>query len=529
MLAMGTDVVFDRIVVGAGSAGCVLAGRLSQSPSCRVLLLEAGGSDDKMEVKVPAAFSKLFRTDRDWAYTTTAQAQLGGRRLFWPRGKMLGGSSSMNAMMWVRGHRADYDAWAETCGDGWGWSQIHRAFGRAEDRPAGPSEIYGRGGPLTIDTQRDPNVTTAAFLDACRELGWRALRDLNEADNLGFAPTPVNQKKGRRWSAADAYLGAARRRPNLTIVTRAFARRIVFDGTRAVGVEYADARGALKIVRGREVVLAAGAVNSPQLLMLSGVGPSGHLREHGIAVVADSVGVGEGLQDHLVAGVIVHSPLPVTLMSAESPLNLLKYLLAKRGMLTSNVGEAVAFVRTREELTAPDIEIVWAPVPYIDHGSVKPAGHGVTAGVVLLQPESRGTVRLASADPGAAPAIDPSYLSDPEGRDLATFREGVRIARRVLSTRALAPYSGAPMEPGHERTDDESLTAFIAEQAETLYHPCGTCRMGRDAASVVDPELRVRGVMGLRVADASVMPRINRGHTHAPTIAIAELAAEILA
>jgi choline dehydrogenase len=198
-------------------------------------------------------------------------------------------------------------------------------------------------------------------------------------------------------------------------------------------------------------------------------------------------------------------------------------------MLTSNVGEAVAFVRTREELTAPDIEIVWAPVPYIDHGSVKPAGHGVTAGVVLLQPESRGTVRLASADPGAAPAIDPNYLSDPQGRDLATFREGVRIARRVLSTRALAPYSGAPMEPAHERTDDESLTAFIAEQAETLYHPCGTCRMGRDAASVVDPELRVRGVTGLRVADASVMPRINRGHTHAPTIAIAERAAEILA
>jgi choline dehydrogenase len=526
--AMTRERPFDYVIVGAGSAGCVLAARLSANASTRVLLLEAGPTDAKMEVKIPAAFSKLFRTERDWAYSTTPQPGLAGRSLFWPRGKMLGGSSSMNAMMWVRGHRADYDAWAEACGDGWTWEKVTSALRRAEDRPGGPVDVYGRGGPLSIEAQRDPNVTTTAFLAACRELGWRELRDLNVPDSLGFARTPVNQKKGRRWSAADGYLGAARRRANLTVVTGATARRVVLEAARATGVEYTDARGALRVAQGGEIVLSAGAVNSPQLLMLSGIGPADHLRAHDVPVVVDRREVGENLQDHLVAGVIVHSPLPVTLVSAESPANLFKYLALKKGMLTSPVGEAVAFASTREGAAAQDIELVWAPVPYIDHGSVKPPGHGVTVGVVLLQPESRGTVRLASSDPRAHPVIDPRYLSDPDGRDVATFRAGVRLARRVLATKALAPYSGAPMEPAHDRTDDASLTAFIAEQAETLYHPVGTCRMGADDESVVDPELRVRGVAGLRVVDASVMPRINRGHTHAPTVAIAERAAEIL-
>jgi choline dehydrogenase len=525
---MTRDTSFDYVIVGAGSAGCVLAARLSANAATRVLLVEAGPTDAKMEVKIPAAFSKLFRTERDWAYSTTPQPGLAGRSLFWPRGKMLGGSSSMNAMMWVHGHRADYDGWAESCGEGWSWDKMASAWKRAEDRTDGPDGLYGRGGPLHVESQRDPNVTTAAFLEACRELGWRELRDLNEPESLGFARTPVNQKKGRRWSAADAYLGASRGRGNLTILTGATARRVLFDGARATGVEYSDARGAVNVARGREVLLSAGAVNSPHLLMLSGIGPAAHLRAHDVPVLSDRAGVGENLQDHLVAGVIVHTPDPVTLVAAESPLNLFKYLALKKGMLTSPVGEAVAFVCTREDAPAQDIELVWAPVPYIDHGSVKPPGHGVTVGVVLLQPESRGTVRLASSDPRAHPVIDPKYLSDPGGRDLATFRDGVRIARRVLSTKALAKYVGAPMEPSHDRIDDRSLGAFIGEQAETLYHPAGTCRMGSDEASVVDPELRVRGVSGLRVIDASVMPRINRGHTHAPTIGIAERAAEIL-
>jgi choline dehydrogenase len=525
---MTRETLFDFVVVGAGSAGCVLAARLSANRASRVLLLEAGPDDGKMEVKIPAAFSKLFRTERDWAYSTVPQPALGGRSLFWPRGKMLGGSSSMNAMMWVRGHRADYDGWAEACGDGWSWEKVSSAWRRAEDRPDGPDDVYGRGGPLHIDTQRDPNVTTSAFLASCRELGWRELRDLNEPDSLGFGRTPVNQKKGRRWSAADAYLGEAKGRSNLTVVTGAAARRVVFDGARATGVEWSDARGKVYVARGREVLLSAGAVNSPQLLMLSGVGPADHLKAHGIPVVADRGGVGENLQDHLVAGVIVHSPEPVTLVAAESPVNLFKYLALKKGMLTSPVGEAVAFVCTRDGAPAQDIELVWAPVPYIDHGSVKPSGHGVTVGVVLLQPESRGTVRLASSDPRAHPVIDPGYLGDAAGHDRATFRDGVRLARRVLGTKALAPYVGAPMEPAHDRLDDASLDAFLGEQVETLYHPVGTCRMGSDEASVVDPELRVRGVAGLRVVDASVMPRINRGHTHAPTIAIAERAAEMI-
>jgi choline dehydrogenase len=524
------DKVYDYVIAGAGSAGCVLAHRLSADPACQVLLLEAGGEDRTMEVRVPAAFTKLFKSERDWAFTTEPQPGLAGRSLYWPRGKMLGGSSSMNAQMWIRGHRADYDGWEQAVNGGWGWDAALRAFQRAEQARDLPRNVYGASGPLFIEAQRDPSRITHAFLAACAEAGHRRLGDLNEPDNEGCGEVRVNQRKGRRWSAADGYLRPALGRSNLHVVTGALAQRVVVERGRAVGLEYLSADDHVVVARAsREVLLAAGAIGSPQILMLSGIGPAAQLAAHGIDVVCDSPEVGENLQDHLVTAVIVACPEPITLVSAESPANLFKYFVLRKGMLTSCVGEAAAFVRTRPELSAPDVELIFAPVPYMDHGLTPPPGHGVTIGVVLLQPESRGRIRLRSKDAQAAPLIDPRYMSDPNRRDLDAMVAGVQIAKRLFASEAMARFAGDPIEPGPGTESTAALAEFVQTQAETLYHPVGTCRMGADANAVVDPALRVRGVDGLRVVDASVMPRITRGHTHAPTIMIAECAAELIA
>lgn len=533
--------MYDYVIVGAGSAGCVLANRLSARATSRVALIEAGGPDDKVEIRIPAAFSKLFKTRFDWAFETVPQGELGGRALYWPRGKVLGGSASLNAMMWIRGHRDGYDAWVEAGCPGWGYDDVLPYFHRVERRlggnPAVPSRrvdrqvchrVYGEAGPQYVTDLRDPNESTRAFLRACAQDGLGRLADVNLPDNEGFGPAPVTQHRGRRWSAADAYLRPARRRPNLTVLTGAHATRVLFDGRRATGVEYVDAAGARHTVTAaREVVLAAGAVGSPQLLLLSGIGDPDQLREHGIPLVVPSAEVGRNLQDHLAAGVIRSCPKPVTLVGVDrQPRQLARYLLARRGPLTSNVAEAVAFVRTDPALAAPDVELVFAPVPFLDHGLTPPAGHGVTIGVILLRPASRGSLRLASADPFAAPAIDPGYLREP--RDLTTLVAGMRRAQRLFSMPALAPYAGSRLLPDGDVITDEDIASFVRDRAETLYHPVGTCRMGEDLDAVVDLELRVRGVDGLRVADASVMPVITHGHTNAPTMMIAERAAELI-
>ncbi len=519
----------DYVIVGGGSAGAVLAHRLSADPGTTVTLLEAGGRPKQKEVAIPAAFSALFTTELDWNLHTVPQARLGGRELFWPRGRALGGSSVLNAQMWIRGHRADYDAWAETCGAGWSYDEVLPWFQRAECRsPDDGDGQHGRSGPLHIQDLRDPNPATAAYLAACAEIGLRRLPHHNTGDHDGFAQTVVNQRRGRRWSTYDGYLKPAMGRDNLTVVTRALVDRVGFDGGRAVGVTYLDADGVVQDVpAAREVLLAGGAVSSPLLLLRSGIGDPAQLADHDIEVVAASPQVGENLQDHLMVAVVMACPQPVTLVDAEKPMQLLRYLFRRRGLLTSNVGEAAAFIRSRPELAAPDLEIIFGPVPYIDHGQIeKSPGHGVTVGPVLLQPESRGTVRLTAGDAAAPPAIDPDYLST--ASDLATMIVGVREAQRLLATDAMAPFVGEPIEaPAGE--DDAAIEAFLADQAETLYHPVGTCRMGSDADSVVDPELRVRGVTGLRVIDASVMPTLNRGHTHAPAVMIGERGADLVA
>ena len=518
---------FDYVIVGAGSAGCVLANRLSADPACRVALLEAGGPDRAREIRIPVAFTKLLQTGYDWNYRTTRQPQLSGRELYWPRGKTLGGSSSIHGQAWTRGHRVDYDGWAQSC-PGWSYDEVLPYFQRAECRVgSNAGGVYGTSGPQFISELRDPNPTTSAFLAACAELGMRRLGELNEPNNTGYAPTPVTQRRGLRHSAADAYLCPARRRPNLTVLTGAHAQRVLFDGARATGVEYRDGAGVTqRVTASCEVILSSGTVNSPQLLMLSGIGDADQLRAAGVEPRHDLVGVGANLQDHLACGVIVHCPKPITLFAADSPAQLARFLLARRGMLTSSVNEAVAFIRSDPALAAPDLELVWLPVPLLGEGLTPPPGHGLTLGVELLQPDSRGDIRLASADPAEPPVIDPGYLTAES--DLRGLLAGLRIAERLCDTAALRPYVGAPMAPWPGRVDDARLATFIREHAQTAYHPVGTCRMGSDDAAVVNCELRVRGLDGLRVVDASVMPRITRGHTHAPTVMIAERAADLI-
>ncbi|MFC8124337.1 GMC family oxidoreductase [Streptomyces sp. NPDC057302] len=548
---MSKDSVYDYVIVGAGSAGCVLAARLSEDPATRVALVESGPRVRKPEVSIPAAFPKLFKTPYDWDYSTSKQSALDGRELYWPRGHMLGGSSSMNAMMWVRGHRDDYDAWGEAAGPEWSYDAFERYFRRAErwtggagaaggaggadgtggaagaggtGGAGGAGSVYGSDGPLWISPPRSLNPTTTAFLDACREAGLRELTELNGPDHSGFAPTPLNQRRGRRWSVADGYLKPARRRRNLHVLTEARVRRLEFDGTRVAGVIADGVPG--KLIARREVILSAGAIGSPQLLQASGVGDPDDLSKAGIETRVESPGVGRHLQDHLAYTVLARCPQPVTLTGADSLVNVGRFLLGGRGPLTSNVAEAVAFIRTRPELTAPDIELIYAPVPFVHHGLTPPTEHGITIGVVLLQPESEGRITPRGPGVGSQPLIDPAYLT--ADADIRTLVAGVRRAEELLAGRALAPYVSDPLAPYPGTVDDATLARSIRGASETLYHPVGTCRMGSDEASVTDPALRVRGVTALRVVDASVMPRITRGHTHAPTVALAEKAAELI-
>ncbi|MFI6786701.1 GMC family oxidoreductase [Nonomuraea sp. NPDC050383] len=508
---------YDYVIVGAGSAGCVLAGRLTADPGVSVALVEAGGPDDKLEIRMPAAFAKLFKTAYDWNYSTAKQPEMSGRELYWPRGRVLGGSSSINAQMWVRGGRLDYDQWGVP---GWSYDDVLPYFHRAEHRVGGnEGGVYGTGGPLYVSELRSPNVTTAAFLGACEELGLTRLPEVNGPSSEGYGPTPVTQRRGRRWSAADAYLRPALKRPNLTVITGATVDRVVFDGVRAIGIEH---DGGAQVRARREVILAAGTIGSPYLLMRSGVGAAGELRDAGVTVVRDLPEVGKNLQDHLSSGVFVRCREPVTLTRAESVGNLLRYLVLRSGMLTTNVGEAVAFVRTSPEEPAPDIELIFAPGPFVDHGLTPPTGHAMTVGVVLLQPESRGRVGLNGHDV----VIDPGYLA--KEADVRRLVAGLRTAKQIFATTAMRPYADGPMPPYDGPESDEELAQWVRERGETLYHPVGTCRMGADEASVVDPELRVRGVEGLRVADASIMPSLNRGHTHAPAIMIGEKAADLI-
>ena len=503
---------YDVVIVGAGSAGCVLAARLSEDPGTSVLLLEAGPADDVLEVALPSAFYQLFHTERDWALTTEPQPGLGGRRLSWPRGKMLGGCSSLNAMIYMRGSPVDYDSWGIP---GWTWADLLPCFLRAEDNARGRSAFHGVGGPLRVEDLRRRQPLTSAFLASAIAAGHPANPDFNGAQQDGVGPYQVTQRGGRRWSAADAYLRPVLRRPNLTVLTEAWAQRVLVSGGRATGVGYVRDGEAHTVTARREVVLAAGAVHTPQLLMLSGIGPGAHLREHGIEVLAD-LPVGEGLQDHPCVPLSWRTRDTPDLHDAETPANVLRWLLTRGGPLASNVAEAGGFLRSAPGLPAPDLQLILLPAIVVDHGrAMMPAG--VTIAPTLVHVRSRGRVRLRSADPRWAPAVDPDYYVDPA--DLAAAVAGVRAAKEIAATGPLAELIDGPHGPA-------ALPDLDAVRAgtETLYHPVGTCAIG----PVVDPSLRVHGVAGLRVADAGVLPAVPRGNTNAPTIAVAERAADLL-
>jgi choline dehydrogenase len=516
----------DFVIAGAGSAGCVLANRLSADPGNRVLLLEAGPPNTRREIAIPAAFPTLFRSDCDWAYTTEPQPHLGGRTVFWPRGKTLGGCSSINAQIYQRGHRFDFDHWAGLGNRGWGFDDVLPYFQRAECGQAGGP--CGTTGPLHVSALRDPNPLSLSFIQAAVAAGLPPNDDFNGPDLDGVGLVHVTQKRGRRWSSADAYLRPAIRRPNLTVLTGARATCVLFEGKRAVGLQYLHASQAHTARARREVILCGGAVNSPQLLLLSGVGPADELKRHGIVPVHDLPGVGQNLQDHPMVVLLFRSRRPVSLASAGSLLNRLRYLLLRRGPLTSNVGEALAFVHSRPDLPAPDLELIFAPVLYLDQGGVAPREHGFGVGVVALQPRSVGWISLRSAGPLEPPLIQPNYLGDPAGEDLRVLAHGAHLARRIVRLGPLEPYCGDELGGDGRPLGETAVEDHVRAVVQTVYHPVGTCKMGTDDAAVVDAQLRVRGVDGLRVVDASVMPVIVRGHTQAATVMIAEKASDLI-
>ncbi len=512
--------MYDYVVVGAGSAGSVLASRLSEDPETSVLLLEAGGPDEAQEIHIPVTFSRLFQLAVDWVYYTEEEPHLNNRKLYWPRGKVLGGSSSLNAMIYIRGNPYDYNHWRELGNEGWSYDDVLPYFKKAEHQERGASQYHGVGGPLNVMDRPYTSPLSYAFIEAGIELGWPQNDDFNGASQEGFGNYQVTQRQGRRHSAAVGYLHPALSRPNLTLHTHTLVTRVLFEGTRAVGIAYLKDGSEQQVRVNKEVILSGGAVNSPQILLLSGIGPADDLRALGIDIVADLPGVGSNLQDHPFVGVCYACTQPISLFDIETAENLQEYMELQRGPFTSNVGEVGAFIKTRPDLPEPDLQYHFAPVLYINHGLTPIERHGYTIGPTLVSPQSRGKLVLRSADPTQHPAIYANYLASEE--DLQVLIEGVKLSRRLGQSKAFAPFYEVETLPGAQAQSDRELVEFIRNTAETLYHPVGTCKMGHDDLAVVDEHLRVRGVDGLRVVDASIMPTIVNGNTNAPTIMIAE-------
>ncbi|HSD73527.1 MAG TPA: choline dehydrogenase [Steroidobacteraceae bacterium] len=521
---------YDFVIVGAGSAGCVLANRLSALSHLRVLLLEAGGPDSSPFIHMPAGLARLMQNGRiDWRYYTEPETELMNRRLYWPRGRVLGGSSSINAMCYTRGHRLDYDEWQSLGAVGWDYARVLPYFRKAEDQARGADEYHGVGGPLHVEDLKFRNPLSEVFVDAGLQAGLAQNTDFNAARQEGIGFYQVTQRDGRRCSAAVAYLRPAARRANLRIVTRALATRILFEKQRAVGLEYRRAGTTHAVRAEREVIVAAGAIASPQLLMLSGVGPADALRALAIPVIMDRAEVGRNLQDHLDFCTLNKCTQPLTYdFNRKQELGVaLRYLLTRSGPGVSNIAEAGAFAHTPlASDPRPDVQLHFVPAQLDDHGRNRLTGHGFTVHACTLRPLSRGYLTLRSSRPDDPPRIHAGYLS--EARDLDVLLEGVRLARTIIRAQPLAQFRGIEVFPGEGMTERSELVQVLRRKAETIYHPVGTCRMGGDADSVVDCELRVRGVQGLRVVDASVMPRLIGGNTNAPTIMIAEKAADAL-
>ena len=515
----------DFVIVGAGSAGCAMAYRLAEAGSS-VLVIEHGGTDAGPFIQMPAALSYPMNMKRyDWGYQSEPEPHLNNRRLAVPRGKVIGGSSSINGMVYVRGHARDFDHWRDQGADGWGYADVLPYFRRMEHSHGGQDGWRGTDGPLHVTRGPRKNPLFHAFVEAGRQAGYGVTDDYNGERQEGFGPMEQTVFRGRRWSAANAYLKPALKRPNCSVI-RAFARRVVIENGRAVGVEVARGGGTEVIRARREVVLAASSINSPKLLMLSGIGPAAHLRDHGIPVIADRPGVGANLQDHLELYIQ---------MAASQPISLFKYwnlwgkalvgaqwLFTGKGLGASNQFESAGFIRSRAGIDYPDIQFHFLPIAVRYDGKVAAEGHGFQAHVGPMRSLSRGAVTLRSADPVADPLIRFNYMSDPQ--DWWEFRQCIRLTREIFAQEAFKPFVKHEIQPGAAMQSDAELDAFIREHAESAYHPCGTCRMGRrdDPDAVVDAQARVIGVDGLRVADSSIFPRITNGNLNAPSIMVGE-------
>ncbi|UWR07264.1 GMC family oxidoreductase [Ruegeria sp. B32] len=532
---------FDYVIVGGGSAGCVLANRLSANPGTRVCLLEAGGGGNSILVRMPAAVVAMLPGRpkiNNWAFETVSQPGLNGRTGYQPRGRALGGSSAINAMLYVRGQRQDYDGWADLGCEGWDWDSVLPYFKRSENNERGADDLHGADGPLQVSDQKEERPITRAFVEAAAQLQHKVTDDFNRGDNEGAGLYQVTQfhdpaKNGERCSAAAAYLFPVMDRPNLTVITGAQAREITFDGHRATGVIYRQGgKGTdLTVTAAREILVCSGALKSPQLLQLSGIGDPEDLSPHGIAVRHALPGVGKNLQDHL-DFILAYKTKDTDNfgIGAAGTVGLIKHLMRWRktgvSMAATPFAEGAAFLKTSRDLDRPDIQLHFTIALVDDHARKLHLGYGFSCHICKLRPESRGTVSLHSADPFAAPAIDPAYLSDP--RDLDTMIKGARMTREILEAPALAKYRHKEMFGTDTARTDPDWEGHIRARADTIYHPVGTCKMGVDDMAVVDPQLRVRGLQGLRVVDASVMPTLVSGNTNAPTIMIAEKAADMI-
>jgi choline dehydrogenase-like flavoprotein len=524
----------DYIIVGGGSAGCVLASRLSEDPAVRVALLEAGPPDKSVFIHCPAGLAVLAKSGQaNWCFETVPQKGLNGRRGYQPRGKVLGGSSSINAMIYVRGHRQDYDDWAAEGNPGWGWADVLPYFKRAENNERGADDLHATGGPLNVMDLRSPNRFSPIFVEAAKQAGYPENPDFNGTEQEGVGCYQVTHKNGERVSAAKAYITPNLGRKNLHVITGAQVTRVLMDGRRAIGVEYRTGGEYKQLYAGHEVILSAGALLSPQILMLSGIGPAPHLQEEGIEVVHDLPGVGANLQDHIDVVQVVHAPDLKDLfgLSPAGVMRMLKGIAEWRrqrsGMLTTNFGEAGGFIKSSPEEPVPDLQLHFVIGKLVDHARKTVFGHGYSCHVCLLRPQSRGTVRLASSDPAAPPLIDPKFLTERD--DVERLVRGFKQMRHILQQPALASFGGHELPSSASARTDGEIEQFIREHADTIYHPVGTCRMGPgEMMDVVDAQLRVHGVERLRVVDASIMPRIVGGNTNAPTIMIGEKAADMI-
>jgi len=531
--------MFDYVVIGGGSAGCVLAGRLSEDPTLRVALLEAGPPDRSVLIHCPAGLAAMAKASGlNWGFETVPQPGLNGRRGYQPRGKVLGGSSSINAMIYLRGQREDFDGWAAAGNPGWSFDEVLPYFRRAEGnvRPALAGDaLHGADGPLTVQDLLQPNRCARLFVQAAQQAGLPLNDDFNGATQEGAGLYQVTHRGGERCNTAKAYLGPALGRPNLQVITDAQATRLLFDGDsrRVTGVEYVQGGATRQLAARREVLLAAGALQSPQLLLHSGIGPGDHLQALGITTRLDLPGVGNNLHDHIDVVQVMDAPgvrelFGLSLVGAWDTLQgILEWRRHRSGPLTTNFAEAGAFLRSSPGQAVPDLQLHFVTGKLVNHGRTTVFGHGYSCHVCLLHPKSRGTLRLASADPLAAPLIDPAFFQEPS--DLDRMVAGVKHMRRILAQPALAPLGGRELAATAGLASDAQIVDFLRQHADTIYHPVGTCRMGPDATrDVVDARLRVHGVQGLRVVDASVMPSIVGGNTNAPTIMIGEKAVDLV-